>query len=222
MQTIKILLVIIFSGSICPGFSQKQDLKEMIKNVSESRDDTIKINLLIDICDSLFKTKPDETLLYGTNALELARTLDFRKGEAFALKYMGMGYFVQAEYIKAMDFFQRSLEAFQEINYKKGIANMLSNIGVVYNNQGNDVKALEQHLRSLKISEEINDSIRVVTSLINIGLIYSKKETTVDKAKEYYLKALQICEKLGYMLGIGTVSVNLGELLFANGDYKEA
>jgi len=222
MQSIRIVLVVIMSGSLLTGFSQKKNLPAMIAAVKEGRDDTVKVNLLVDICDSLFRTSPDETLRYGEEALELAGRLDFKKGEAMALKYLGMGHFVQADYVKAMDFFQRSLEKFEEISYKKGIANMLSNIGVIYNNQGNDAKALELHLRSLKISEEINDSVRMVTSLINSGLIYSKKEITIDKAKENYLKALGICEELGYMLGIGTVTVNLGELLFSHGDYEEA
>jgi serine phosphatase RsbU (regulator of sigma subunit)/tetratricopeptide (TPR) repeat protein len=222
MHSIRILLTILLFGSVFPVFVRGQNLDEMISSVNEGRDDTVTVNIIIDICDSLFRSNPDETLKYAKNALELARTLNFRKGEAMALKYFGMGYFVKGEYPRAIEQFQQSLEIFEEMNYKIGIANLLSNIGVVYNNEGDDVKSLEYHLRSLKISEEINDSIRVVTSLVNMGLIYSKKKATVDKAREHYLLALNISEKLGYMLGIGTLSTNLGELLYNNGDDEEA
>jgi serine phosphatase RsbU (regulator of sigma subunit)/Tfp pilus assembly protein PilF len=222
MKFIKILFTIILSAIVSPVNSQNQNLKIMIEKVNKGGNDTVRVNLMIDICDSLFRTKPAETIKYGTDALELARSLKYQKGEAYALKYLGMGYFIQGEYISAMDFFHKALEKFELIKDKKGIANMLSNIGVIYNNEGNDAKALELYLKSLGISEEINDSVRVVTALINIGLIYSKKETTIDKAKENYLKALGISEHLNYMIGIGTATVNLGELLFLKGEYKEA
>ncbi len=222
MPAYRVLLIILISGSFSPAFLQGQDFDEMIRRINEGRNDTVKVNILVDVCDSLFRSNPDETIRYANTALELAKTLNFRKGEALALKYIGMGYFVKAEYPKAIEVFQLSLDIFEELNNKKGIANLLSNIGVVYNNEGDDVKSLEYHLRSLRMSEEINDSIRVVTSLVNLGLIYSKKKATVDKAKEHYLLALNISEKLGYMLGIGTLTTNLGELLFNNGSYEEA
>lgn len=222
MQFTRIFLFLILLGSISVAYPQKNDLKTMIENAGKGKEDTARVNLLIDICDSIFRVNPDEAIRYGTQALELAGKIKFLKGEAYALKYIGMGYFEQGEYEKTFGYFQRALEIFETIKNKKGIANMLSNIGVAYNNQGNDPRALELYLRSLNISEEINDSLRVVTALINIGLIYSKNESTQDKAQDYYLRALRISEKLGYQIAIGTVTVNLGELLFSRGDDLDA
>ncbi|MCX6303323.1 MAG: tetratricopeptide repeat protein, partial [Bacteroidia bacterium] len=222
MKFLKVLIVIILSGLGYSGYSQKVDLKTMIGNVNKGRNDTVEVKLLLDICDSLFRSKPVETLQYGTTALDLARNLRYQKGEAYALKYLGLGYFIQGKYVNAMKYFQQALEKFEAIGDKKGIANMLSNIGVIYNNESNYAKALELYLQSLKISEEINDSIRAVTVLINIGLIYSKKESTIDKAEENYLKALRISEQINYLIGIGTVTVNLGELFMVKGDNKRA
>jgi serine phosphatase RsbU (regulator of sigma subunit)/Tfp pilus assembly protein PilF len=222
MKFIKFLIATFLFGIVSPCMSQKQDLMTMIESVNKGGNDTVEVNLLVDICDSLFRTKPAETLNYGTKALELAKKLKYQKGEAYALKYVGMGYFIQGEYIKAMSYFQKALEIFELIKDKKGSANMLSNIGVIYNNEGNDAKALELYLQSLSISQEINDSVRVVTALINIGLIYSKKESSIDKAQDNYLKALKISEQINYLIGIGTITVNLGELFFQKGQYKEA
>jgi serine phosphatase RsbU (regulator of sigma subunit)/tetratricopeptide (TPR) repeat protein len=222
MQYLKILLVTLLLGSTASVFSQKQDLQSMIKTVKEGRDDTVKVNMLISICDSVFRVKPEESIQYGTQALELSRKLNFRKGEAYALKYIALGYYIPANYILAIEYFQQALEIFEEINDKKGTANMLGNIGVIYNNEGNDTKALDYYLRSLNISEEINDSVRAITALGNIGLIYSKKEATMDQAQDYYLRALRLADKLDYQLGIGTNTLNLGELLLKKGDYQDA
>ncbi len=222
MRFTKILLTFILFEILSGEYSQGQDLKTMIESVNEGKNDTVQVGLMVSICDSLFRTRPTETIKYGTDALKLARNLKFQKGEAYALKYIGMGHFTQGEYVKAIDFFQQSLEKFETIGDKRGIANILSNIGVIYNNEGNDAKALELYLRSLKLSEEINDSVRIVTALVNIGLIYSKKESTMDKAEDSYLKALKLSEELDYSIAIGTLTVNLGELFFSKGDYKKA
>jgi serine phosphatase RsbU (regulator of sigma subunit)/Tfp pilus assembly protein PilF len=222
MKFAKFLLVIIFSGLIYPGYSQNKVLRDMINSVNTAKDDSVKVSLLISICDSLYRSKPEQAFQYGTTALDLAKKIKFRKGEAYALKYIGMTYFVKGDYVKAIDCFENSLAIFEEIDFKKGIANMLNSLGVIYNNYGDDAKALEFYLRSLKISEEINDSLRIIPALSNIGLIYSKKNQDVDKAKEYYLKALNIAESAKYYNGIGTITANLGELLFDKGDYKEA
>ena len=222
MQNAKILLFILLLISPVTGYSQKLDLDQMIKNVNDLKDDTLKVNILIEICDSLYVTKPEATVAYATSALEIAQKLNFGKGEAFALKYIGMGHYTQAEYAVAINYFQRALEIFERLGYKKGISNMLNSIGVIYNNEGEDAKALDNYIRSLRISEEMNDSVRIMTALINIGLIYSKKETTSNKAEDYYLQALGIGEKIGYKSATGTVTINLGEILYNKGDFGGA
>jgi serine phosphatase RsbU (regulator of sigma subunit)/TPR repeat protein len=222
MQKARLLLVMILLLTSVAGNSQDHDLDQMIRSINDMKDDTIKVNILIEICDSLYGSKPKETLIYATSALELAGKLKFSKGEAFALKYLGMGHYTQAEWAESINYFQRALEIFESLNYKKGISNMLNSIGVIYNNEGEDAKALENYIRSLKISEEMNDSVLYMTTLINIGLIYSKKETTSTKAEDYYIQALKIGERIGYKSGTGTATINLGELLFNKGDYNGA
>ena len=127
MRFIKLLLVIVFVGTACSAYAQKQNLRSMIDMANHGTEDTIQVNLLISICDSLFRVKPEETLQYGSKALELSKKLNFRKGEAYALKYLGMAYFVHAEYESSAHYFQDALEIFEIIKDKKGTANMLSN-----------------------------------------------------------------------------------------------
>jgi serine phosphatase RsbU (regulator of sigma subunit) len=222
MQNTRLLFVLLLLLLTLTGYSQEHELDRIIRSVNDMKDDTVKVNLLIQICDSLYVTKPQETVAYGTSALELAAKLKFREGEAFALKSIGMGHYTLGEYVKAIDYFQRALEIFESLGNKQGISNMLNSIGVIYNNEGEDAKALENYIRSLKISEEMNDSVRIMTALINIGLIYSKKETISEKAEEYYLKALEIGERIGYKSATATATVNIGESLFKKNDYNGA
>ena len=216
-----LVFILVLFSSLCGNAQEAKDGTNSIRKISEKKD-SARVNQLVAICDTFYRTQPDEDIKLATEALVTARAIKFTKGEAYALKYIGMGYFVQGDYVKAASFFHQSLESFESINYKPGIANMMNSLGVIYNNEGADSKALELYLKSLKLSQEINDSVRVVTAMINIGLIYSKKPNTLEKAEDYYLKALANSERLHYQDAIGTVTVDLGELYFEKGDYKSA
>jgi serine phosphatase RsbU (regulator of sigma subunit) len=187
-----------------------------------NQEDTVAVNTLLALSSNLSWSSPLEAIQLGNDAKSLAEKLNFRKGLAYSLKYIGMGYYYLSRYPETINYWKQSLETFESINDSVGVANMLNNIGAVYNNVGDDARALELYLKSLKISEEINDSLRLLTAMINIGLIYLKKPSTHDKARQYSLEALELSEKLGNLDAIGTASVNLGELYFENGDYPMA
>src|SRR6478736_2516444 len=91
-----------------------------------------------------------KTIELATRAKQIAETLDFKKGEAYALKNIGVAYYFQGKYLEALDFYQQSLKFFTEIKDYVGMANIYSNMGVVYYDQSDDVKALENYLQSLK------------------------------------------------------------------------
>ncbi|KPK84405.1 MAG: hypothetical protein AMS27_10035 [Bacteroides sp. SM23_62_1] len=215
-----LFLLFLFVSLICSA--QLSEIDSLRTLLAASREDTVKVNILLTLSSNLYRLSPAEAIQLSTEAKELAEKLDFQRGVATALKYIGMGHYIQGHYSETINFWQHSLTAFESINDTAGIANMLNNLGAVYNNVGDDARALELYLESLKIAEGINDPLRVLTAMINIGLIYQKKPATQDKAKEYYLQALQISEDLGYQDGIGTNSVNLGEIYFKEEDYEMA
>ncbi len=170
MGYFKVLLSIILSGLIYPGLSQDRNLKTMLEEEKAGKSDTIHVNLLNNICDSLYRKKPAETIIYGDKALKLSIELDYRKGEAYALKFIGMGYYIQGDYVKAIDYFGRAKDVFEAINYRKGVANMLNSIGVIYNNGGDDIKATDYFLKSQHIGHEKQE----VVFLLGLGNSESK------------------------------------------------
>ena len=115
---------------------------------------------------------PDTSVKIANSSKELAEKINFKPGLALALKNMGIAYYLQGNYIDAINTWQKALEVYKSNGDKVGVANMLSNQGAVYFNQGDDDKSLELHLQSLKMSEDVNDTLRIVTSLTNIGAIY--------------------------------------------------
>ena len=216
---ISTLIALILYGSGHAQTREADSLKSLLKSAKE---DTTRVNSLIALSGTLLRSNSGEALRYANEAKTLADKLGFRKGQAYALKSIGMGYYFQGNYIETLLYWQQSLETFQSVGDKLGIANMLNNLGAVNFNEGDDEKAIDFYLESLRVSEEIGDKLRIATALVNIGAVYFNKKGTHDRALQYYLKALPLSEELGDHDAIGTSAVNMGEIYLERGDDKSA
>ena len=203
------LFMIFFSVKGYSQDSKTDSLKSLIQTTS---DDSSKVNLLNSISYNLFTSAPAEAIDYGKQALNLAEKINFEKGIAYALKNIGLGYYMQSNFAEVLIYWEQSLIVFESMGDKLGVSNILNNIGAIYFAQGNDAKAIDLYLRSLRAAEEIGDTLRIATALNNIGGVYYNKPATHQKALEFYLKALPLSEKIGDKGAIGTASINIGEI----------
>lgn len=182
--------------------------------------DTITVNKLIDSSKSLIGSDSARSIDIALQAKEMAANIDYVKGEALALKNIGMVYYQRSKYGETVDFWNQSLQIFENLKDDIGISNMLNNIGAVYLNQGADEKALEYMLRSLQLAEKIGDPLRIYTALTNIGGIYYNKKDTI--ALNYLLKAIPLAESSGNKEGIVIITGNIGEIYSDKNDNQKA
>lgn len=215
----RILLCIIISivtGSIVIGQEKTADSLKLA--LSKTGRDTNRINTLIALSKNCVRSSPEEAFAYGSSALQLADSLQYIKGKAYAYKYLGMYYYIKGgNNVGNLDQWLKSLNAFKSINDKQGISNILNNIGALYNDQADDAKAIDYYLQSLTIAEELGDKLRIGTVLQNIGRTYLRRPDTEIKAIQYLLRALPICEQLQDETAIATVLANLGEVYLNRG-----
>ena len=201
-----------------------QDLpKDSLLNVlSVAQEDTTKVTVLNALSALINRSEPTEAITYGNEARELAEKLNDQKGLAFALKNIGLGYFMQSNFVEASINWEQSLKIFKSIKHEDGVANIISNLGAVYSYMGDDAKAVDYYLQSLKISEKKSDSLQIATCMLNIGSTYAWKPETLEKALPYYRRALAISESINYLDGVGLISSNLGDFYFQKEVYDSA
>jgi class 3 adenylate cyclase len=207
MKNKKVSLIAMLIGLAATTFSQE------VKPGPEATSDTAAVNKLIRESKDQFSKDPNKAIEIAHQAKDLADKIDFKQGAAYALKNVGIGYYVQAKYVETMDYWGQSLKIFEEINDEAGIANLLGNIGTVYANRGDDARSLEYSLRALKLGEKLKDTLRIVTLNNNIATIYFNKPDSSDKAKAlgYLMTALSLNETLGNKQNVGIVSENIGD-----------
>src|SRR5262245_44249276 len=110
-------------------------LKALLKTANE---DTIKVNILLDLSKRLYSLEPGESIRLGNQANELAEKSGFKKGVAYALKNIGLAYYTKGKYSETLGYWEESLKLFEAIGDPLGVSNLLNNIGAIYFNLGND------------------------------------------------------------------------------------
>ncbi|MCK4922453.1 MAG: tetratricopeptide repeat protein [Bacteroidales bacterium] len=180
------------------------------------------VDTLLSVAVNIWTSAPDSALAYALAAKKLSIDQGNKHNEAQALKIIGLSRYMLGEIVGCARSFEDALKIFEEINYKEGIANMCSNLGGIYTQQGYEVRALEISMRARDIAFEISDTLTIVSALNNIGLLYSKKDVTKDLALENYKRALELSESAGIKDGIGSQSLNIGEIYLNQGKTEVA
>jgi class 3 adenylate cyclase/Tfp pilus assembly protein PilF len=203
-------------------YSQGQVIDSLNTVIQRSSEDTSKVLTLIELAGQYYRTSPQDAILFGNQAKDLAERLNYAKGMALAYKSIGMGYYFANNWIDALVNWKLAMAAFEAAGDQNGVANMLNNLGAVHFSGGDDEPALDYFMQSLRVAENIQDTLRIATALVNIGSVYLNKESTHDLAFDYYKQALPLSVKLGNLDAIGTSAVNIGELFLKDNELDSA
>ena len=195
------------------GLSAQNNAVDSLKSlISKSEEDSNKVNRLNQLSKLLIGSLPEMSMSYANDAKILSERISYKKGEALALKYIGMYYFNRGRYPEAGDFWQQSLEAYTAIKDEVGMSNMNNNLGSASYNLANYAKALEYYLVAVDFAEKTGDKLRLATAYNNVGLCYMNKPSTYDQAFIYFRKGLKVAEEIKDMPNIGSSYVNMGEI----------
>src|SRR5438105_1960180 len=139
-RSIFFCVCIIFFAFITGAQDRQADsLKNVLLNAKE---DSSKVNALIELSKKFVSSSPIIAIHYANQAKELALKINYLRGDALGLKYVGNAYYTQGKYLEAIKTWQQAIAVFDSIGDKGRVANMQSNIGAVYFDQGDDEQAL--------------------------------------------------------------------------------
>ena len=203
--------------------AQDKEVDSLRNLITEHKQDSVVVNAHLQLSVLVSKTDIEDSKQNALKAIELSKKINFKKGEAYGYKNLGLLLYAKGELTKELiDNWKKSLELFEEIGFKKGISNLQSNIGSVYQSKGDDPTALDYFLKSVRLAEEIKDSLRISTAYLNIGSVYSNEKATYDEALEAYSRSKKIFEKIHYKDGVAYAAINMAELYLNKNDPKAA
>ncbi|NOU18886.1 MAG: tetratricopeptide repeat protein [Bacteroidales bacterium] len=152
------------------------------------------------------KGKLDSALILMNKVLELRQKIGEQINIAETFNSLGQIYYDMSDYQKSIDCYKNAIKIRESINNPQGLAIAYYNFGRTHTSIGNYQLALEQFQKALKTFEQINAQDGIANSCNGIGMVYEnlsqstlavkENETNYQKALEYYLRALEIFQKL--------------------------
>src|SRR5688572_506550 len=96
-QFSRLVLMILFAASLGTTFGQAR-VDSLQRILKDSKPDSTRVKILVDLGRALFRTKPQEAIQYSEDAEELAREIGYMKGAGYARKNKGLAYYSQGNY----------------------------------------------------------------------------------------------------------------------------
>jgi tetratricopeptide (TPR) repeat protein len=210
----RLLLLILFCTSIPLFLSQNSFSQNSLK-------DTLVINELLEVADSLLANNPKATKKLVDSAMVIAKNLDIKEYEYKCLQSRFAVLYYMGKYKKALKNLDKLLIYYKSINDTLKIATVYNDIGLVYTEMTDYPKALEYLQNAIKLRGNKGSLEDKVTTLGNIGMayIYSNK---FEDALKYSNMALKIFEEINFNEGTATMKSNIGYTYYNLKEYDKA
>jgi adenylate cyclase len=184
--------------------------------VSGTMQDTVRWEILHDLCWELRKTDAQIALGYALQALKIAETLQDRQREANTLNIVGTIYRYAGDNSMASEQFFRALHLADSIHYDREIGYALNNIGDMFSTQRNYQEALAYSQRALPYFLARSDTAGLGYVYHRIAEAYSALQKH-DSAVHYAKASLAVRERLQDKSRIAVSLSVMGRVLSASG-----
>jgi tetratricopeptide (TPR) repeat protein len=164
---------------------------------------------------------PQEAARQYRSALQIARSIGDRAGEAAALSGLADQQRGRNNIKSVEDLYRRILAIYREIGDREGEAGVLASLGDLVRKDG-DVPTAQAYLTNgLVIARDIGARTRIANILLISGHIF-RDASNYSTAEIQYSEALRIYEHLGDGHGLCSVRIALGNLYTREGRISEA
>lgn len=196
-----LLILSALAPTALPVIGQDYKIDSLTTLLGRSNPDTTQISLLIKLGGYYASSNPDKALAHYEQAKQIANNnlnndVKFNELLITTIRLIGIVYYNQNAFDKAMANFMESLKISEKCNNVPGIIASLNNIGMVHESLHNFDQSIEYYNKSITLSENIGDTFGVARGYNNIGITYAN-EGKIHLAIANYIKAASAFEKIG-------------------------
>ena len=194
---------------------------DSLKHIVETVSDSAKVDLLNQISYNYYYYFLDSADDYAEQAMELAKSLDYKKGLSESQRLTGISLKAQNKEREAIEWLYKGLKTAQSINYYQGIADNLNSLGIFYKSVDDYDQANSFFLRSVKYQKLAGNLLREGILYTNIGSIYLLKND-LDSSMHYYKKSELIIDSIDDEKWTSMVKSQIGKYWIKAGDLQKA
>lgn len=194
---------------------------ELLRHLDRDGTDTGQVQTLVRLCFNLTNADPDSALLFGEQALVLARRIGYTKGLGDAHNNLGFLAINQGHLERAKAELDTALRLFTTIGRPSYLAVVRSNMGWLAERKGDRVGMLREFQEALKQAELAQDTGSVAVILYSIGTIYNKMEEH-GRARALFQRALDMERTMDRSDKQATCLMGIGNTFRSEGDTGKA
>ncbi|WP_425638062.1 tetratricopeptide repeat-containing sensor histidine kinase [Algoriphagus yeomjeoni] len=203
----------------------QQSQTDSLKKIVETTDnDSLKASSLYNLSKLYYTYDQDTAILYGKEAIAIAKERGLKIIEANAMNIVGVSYLIQSDYESSLSTHLEALGIRETLQDTTGIIESTMNLGNIYYRLHEPEKAVVQYQKSLTLAQLINHERAMSLLYNNIGSFYLdrwlsfKEAEDFNKTKEYLEKSKAIKEKLNDKRSLTNTLLQLGELYYESGE----
>ena len=222
MRNFKIAYLLGFLSALC--FSQQKQIDSLeLLLLKNPQQDTLRLNLLIDLSYDYYTFNPDKGLERANEAIELAVLLQQTKKLATAYQHKGHNYSIKGQDSVALEMYDKAIAVHKKINNHNGVARTIFNKGLIYFGRSDYKRSTDAYYMAYSVFEKEKDSFLMAKMLNSIG-INNMYISDYPMAITKFLSATKIYDKIGFTNGIEYANVinNIGLVYNRLGKYDEA
>lgn len=216
-----LLTCLLFIGSFFAS-AQNEKIDYLTVQLAYQRQDTVKVNLSIELIEELYKAEDyKKALLFITETAKLAESLNYVKGLAESTYYRALIYSNRNDYFNAIDNYNKSRLYFQKIKDSLGIAKVSNSIGLIEIKRGNYIVGLKNSLSAIEIFEQKGLKDELSKAYNNLAEAYFKTNQ-IDKAIDFNFKALEVRKQIDDRDGVKLSTKNIADLYSVRKEHRRA
>lgn len=198
-------------------FSQ-QTAVDSLKLLLNRSDDSIKVEILLEIFDHYEKGVVKDGKVYLDQALKIAEDIENNYLQSSVLLKIGRFAIITGDFENAIKITNKSKKISEENGYLKGVGSAYLNLGATYEKMGRYDEAMDNFIKALNIYETNQDSLNIAKTYLNLGLLFSR-QNDYKKSLEFYNKSLEIRRKIKDNEGIALLYNNIAIVNYYLEDY---
>lgn len=213
-------------------YTQNKIIDSLRLSLKRTKEDTNKVKLLNELSVELSKYyNADSAIVHTQKAIELAKELNWEKGEASSERLIGIflsrtgkSELALAHFDKAFKICENLVRSEDVVLVKSGNVikgRSFNNVGTIYFRKGDYQKALNYYFLGLNLLDSIGEKKAKGVTLGNIGNVYAARGE-YPNALKYYFEGLKISEEVGDKEEVGSKVGNIGNIYKDLAEYSKA
>ena len=184
------LLLVFLIGFLCENaLAQKQGqelVDSLLLQLNTAPDDSTRCEVLTTISDTYSYFDPAQGVMYGLQAVEVARKTGSERLLRNSYSILGINYDNQADFDKATETYFEALKWGETAGDKHRQAANLSNIATIFAKDKRDEQTEEYLNRAIALNKEINNLAFLSINYLKLGSLYDS-QGKLKQAEEKYI-----------------------------------